>query len=68
MYEIFSDVSFSNQNPGAAHVRVYSIYTRGVNRAGPDAGRAGPGRAGPGPGRVFKLRAGPARRAGPGRA
>ena len=32
----------------------FSIITRGVNRAGP------------GPGRVLKLRAGPARRAGPG--
>ena len=38
------------------------IYTRGVNRAGPNAGRAGPGS-----GRFFKLRAGP-NLGGPGRA
>ena len=49
---------------------IYS--TRGVNRAGPNAGRAGPGRAGPGragPGRAEFLNCGPgltsAGRAGP---
>ena len=42
---------------------VYTSNIRGANRAGPNAGRAGPG-----PGQFLKFRAGPARLAGMGRA